>query len=97
MRIDKVEGYVFPFQQHCTTEGCNTTFTVDMPDDMRRVVVRTSGLVDNVPQPPRKIGEKIWASCPCCGQSYQVSAQAIPPMILEKIPYDFSSDSVTEH
>lgn len=95
MRIDKIEGYAFPFKQYCTTKGCGTTFTVDMPSDMRRVGVWTNGLVDNVIHPPRKTGERILASCPCCGKNYQVAHKSLPKRIIEKIPYDKSGDPVT--
>lgn len=97
MKIDKIEGYAFPFKQLCIAEGCGTTFTVDMPSDMRRVGVWTSGLVDNVIQPPRKTGERILTSCPCCGESYQVSKQSLPEGIIKKIPYDKSGDPVVRH
>lgn len=97
MRIEKIEGYDFPITIQCDTKGCGTTFTVNTPDDMQRVGIWTSGLVDNVIQPPRKIGEQIQVFCPCCGEMYRANSESIPPMLLKRIRYDKSSDPVHWH
>lgn len=93
MRIDRVEGYDFPVTIVCDTEDCGATFTVTMPEDMRRVGVWRRSLVDNVSQ-PQKIRERVLAKCPCCGYEHEVALHRIPKQLLEKIPYDRADDPV---
>ena len=93
MRIERIKGYDFPVTLFCDTEDCNTTFTVTMPGDMRRVGVWKRSLVDNVPQ-PQKTGERILAKCPCCNTDHKVPSHRLSPMLTKQIPYDKSGDPI---
>lgn len=93
MRIEKIEGCDFPITIVCDGENCGTTFTVTMPEDMRRVGVWRRSLVDNVSQ-PQKIRERVLTKCPCCGYEYEVAMYRMSKKLLEKIPYDRTDDPV---